>query len=113
MTGQLRLSDADRARYGGDEWLDWNPDRLTYAEAVLLQEHVGVDVATYANSWLGGGSPDATKWALWLSLRRAGVDVDWDTFDPDILGTRAQRPVEPEGKDPASSSTPPTTSEPG
>lgn len=109
---QLRLSDADRARYGGPEWLDWDPDRLTYTEAVLLQERVPVDVTTYVRTWLGGGSPEATKWAFWLSLHRAGVDVDWDTFDLDILGTRGQR-AEPEGKDPGPESTPPTTSEPG
>jgi hypothetical protein len=106
---KLRLADADRDRYGGDEWLEWDPDHLSYSEAVLLQQHCGVDVATYVQTWLGGGSADATKWALWLSLRRAGVEVDWDTFDPDLLGTRRQRDPEPEGKDP---STPPTTSEP-
>lgn len=109
---KLRLTDGDRARYGGGEWLEWNPDRLTYTEAVLLQERLGISVAEYAKKWLAGGSADATRWALWLSLRRAGVEVDWDSFDPDILGTRVQRTVEPEGKDPGPSSTPPTTSEP-
>lgn len=113
MTMRLRLTDGDRAQYGGDEWLDWDPDRLTYSEAVLLQEHTGVDVGTYVRSWLGGGSADATKWALWLSLHRSGVTVDWDAFDPNILGTRRQRTPEPEGKDPGPASTPPPTSEHG
>jgi hypothetical protein len=110
VTLRLRLTDADRARYGGDEWLDWDPDHLAYSEAVLLQELVGVTPAEYVRSWLGGGTADATKWALWLSLRRAGVEVDWDSFDPDIIGTRVERAGESEGKDP---STPPTTSGPG
>lgn len=113
MTRRIRLADGDRARYGGDEWLDWDPDHLAYSEAMLLQEHLGVTPAEYVRSWLGGGTADATKWALWLSLRRSGVTVDWDSFDPDIIGTRIERTPEPEGKDPGPSSTPPTTSEPG
>jgi hypothetical protein len=34
---KLRLTDEDRARYGGDEWLEWDPNRLSYTEAVLLR----------------------------------------------------------------------------
>lgn len=110
---KLRLTDADRARYGGDEWLEWEPDRLTYTEAVLLQQHVGVDFGTYVKSWLASRSADALHWALWLSLHRAGVTVDWDSFDPDLFGVRAERGPESEGKAAGPASTPPTTSGPG
>jgi hypothetical protein len=55
---------------------------------------------------------DTLKWAFWLSLRRAGVTVDWESFDPDLLGAGIDRTPEPEGKDPGAPSTPPTTSEP-
>lgn len=109
---KLRLTDEDRERYGGDEWLVWESDRLTYTEAVLLQERFGVDVRTYTRTWLGTGTADTLWWGLWLSLRRAGITVDADAFDPDLLGVRVERDPEPEGKDPGPSSTPPTTSEP-
>lgn len=104
---KLRLTDADRARYGGDEWLDWDSSRLTVSEAEELETLLGIDVATYGNSWLRSGKPVAVRWALWLSLRRSGVDVAWDDFDPDLLGARAQSDP-PVGKD--TPSTPPVPS---
>jgi hypothetical protein len=106
---ELRLSDADRARYGGDEWLTWDGgERLSVSEAELLQEQVGVSWAVYRGPWLNDRSPTAVKWAFWLSLRRTGVDVPWAEFDPDLLAISSRKPVEPEGKDP--SSTPPSPS---
>jgi hypothetical protein len=107
---ELRLSDADRARYGGDEWLPWDSSRLTVSEATLLQElpDLGISVAKYRASWLASHEPQAFRWGLWLALRRSGVDVPWGDFDPDLLGASLRVDPEPEGKDP--SSTPPSPS---
>lgn len=109
MKFELRLSDDDRARYGGPEWLPWDSARLTVSEAELLQELLGVSVTTYRTSWMASGEPATWRWGLWLSLRRLGVEVPWDDFDPDLLGAIARKPAEPEGKDP--SSTPPSPSD--
>ncbi len=107
---ELRLSDADRARYGGPEWLPWDQGgRLTVDEATHLQELVGVGYGAY-RKWLNSGVPAVIQWALWLSLRRVGVDASWDDLaDLDLLGVGYRDTPEPEGKDPGS--TPPSPSD--
>lgn len=102
---ELSLSAADRGRFGGDEWLEWDPDQLSYDEAERVQELLGVKFTSYP-AWLKDGTAAAIRWALWLSLRRAGADLPWDDFKPELLGVRVRR--EPLGKDP--SSTPPSPS---
>jgi hypothetical protein len=104
---KLRLSDADRDRYGGDEWLEWDNTRLTVTEAELLQELLGVSVGVYRSTWLASGSPTVIRWALWLSLRRSGVTVPWDDFDPDLLAAR-YREGPPVGKGPSSTPSSPS-----
>lgn len=107
---RIRLTAADRERYGGPEWLDWDDGRkLTVAEATALQEHVGAAWEKYGQ-WLREGGVVAIKWCLWVSLRRAGVEVDWAAFDPDLLGAEITRDPEPEvpveGKAPRRSTRP-------
>lgn len=93
---KLRLSDVDRARFGGDEWLEWDSSRLAYDEAEQLQELLGVKFTAYPE-FLKSGEARGVRWALWLSLQRAGVDVAWDDFKPELMGVRVLR--EPPGKD--------------
>lgn len=102
---KLRLTDEDRARYGGDEWLEWDSNRLAYDEAEQLQELLRVKFTAYPD-FLGSGEAATIRWALWLSLRRAGVEVAWDGFKPELMGVKVLR--EPPGKD--LPSTPPTPS---
>lgn len=109
---QLRLSDADLARYGGPEWLDWDDGaRLTIDEATQLQELLGIGYGAY-RKWLSTGGQDArvVQWAVWLTLRRGGTDVPFgDLADLDVLNARYRATPEPEGKDPGS--TPPSPSD--
>lgn len=107
---KIRLSDADRALYGGPEWLDWDPDRLTVGEAEALQEHLGVTWQGY-DAWLVKNGVAQIKWVLWVGLRRAGAATDWAAFDPEILRTVVERPeaepeVAPKGKAPRRSTRP-------
>jgi hypothetical protein len=93
---KIRLTDADRELYGGPEWIEWDPDRLTVAEAEVLQEHLGVDFNAYRGTWLREAGVAAIKWAAWVGLRRAGVTVAWEVFDPDVIGFQIQADPEPE-----------------
>jgi hypothetical protein len=109
---QLKLSDADRDRWGGPEWLDWDEGaRLTIDEATQLQELLGVGYRSY-RTWLGSAerNPSVVQWVFWLSLRRAGTVVAWDDLGgADLLAARHRDDPEPEGKDPGS--TPPSPSD--
>lgn len=106
---RIRLSDADRERYGGPEWLDWDEEHLSVAEAEILQEQLGVAWTGYT-SWLRESGVAAIKWCLWVCLRRAGVVVDWAAFDPNLLAVAIERTpepeAEPEGKAPRRSTRP-------
>lgn len=89
---KIRLTDADRALYDdGPEWLEWDPGRFTVSEAEAFQAHIRdaqdnpVPIGEY-RLWLGSKEVVQVKWAIWLSLRRAGAVVEWDALDPDILG---------------------------
>lgn len=106
---KLRLGDEDRATYGGPEWLEWDHNRLAYDEAEQLQELAGVKFTAYPG-FLKDGSALAIRWSLWLSLQRAGVEVVWDDFKPELMGVQVMRD-QPVGKD--RSSTQPTPSDSG
>lgn len=101
---KIRLTDADRERYGGPEWLDWDQDRLTVSEAEAFQDLIRdengnpVPIGRYGGpgGWIANGGPAATKWVLWLCLRRAGVTVDWAGFDPSIISVAVLHDPEPE-----------------
>lgn len=111
MIVKIRLADADRELYGGDEWLVWDPNQLRVSEAEALEEHLGILPENYRGpaGWLRTGGANATKWVLWLCLRRAGTTVDWAGFDPDIFGARViedPKPEAPAGKAPSRAARP-------
>lgn len=100
---KIRLTDADRELYGGPEWLEWDAGRFTVSEAEAFQEHIrdeqGNPIAPQKyQQWLQQNKSSITviKWAMWLGIRRAGVAVGWDAFDPDFLRAAFLADPEPE-----------------
>jgi hypothetical protein len=91
---KLRMGEADRARYGGPPLLDWDPDVLTVAEAEAFEANLGVEAREYGGrkGWLATAGEPATRWALWLSLCRVGVEIAWGEFTPDVSEAHALRP---------------------
>lgn len=101
-TFRFRLSDADRKRLGvGDEWLDLDVFSVSAWEAALMQRgftREGVTVSfDHPRAWrqaLVGKSADGPRrpdWgaelmAVWLLLRRAGIDVPMAELDYDADG---------------------------
>lgn len=113
----LRLSDADRARLGCEEWLDVDAHSVTAREASILQrgfdldgqkicfEHPGLWRRALAPE--GASAPEfpALMVLVWLALRRAGITValaDLD-FDLDQLAYKGDPVDEPEEVDPEAS----------
>jgi hypothetical protein len=120
----LRLSDVDRERLGGPEWLDLDHYSVTAREAAILQrgfdldgEHVAFE---HPGEWRKALSPDGdSPWAatlvlVWLALRRAGVQValaDLD-FNLDSLAYRVDPSPEPAVEDAAAEASPGKDDEP-
>lgn len=133
---QIRLSDADRERYGCEEWLDADAASVSVREAMALQplgftsptdwrqalrgdvvEEDGKPVLRPDGQPLrrqGRQYPAALLGLVWLALKRSGVQVGLDDLDFDMDNLDIEAPPEPEqadepGKDP---STPTPISEP-
>lgn len=81
---RFRLSDADRERYGCEEWLSVDLDATTNKEAATLQRALGFDDhvtladafnAQWRTDETGGARMNYGAWdaVVWLSLRQAGV----------------------------------------
>lgn len=123
---KVHLGDADRERYGCDDWLPVDAQSVSIREAITLQ---GLGFATPNNWRLGlAGEPAKRKdgstyrqpgkdylpallGLVWLALNRNGhqVGIDDLDFNYDDAQFDGDEDEEDSGKDP---STPPTTSEP-
>ncbi len=110
----VRLSDADRERFGVDEWLDYDLGRLTVVEAETLQERFGVDPDDRF-VWFRGapvvkdGQPVTGddgepvyrrsvvvyRFLVWVALRRAGCVQDPDSLDFDYDDLQFRRAPDP------------------
>lgn len=85
---QLRMSDADRDRYGGPEWLDYDAavlDDTPCDELAKIEAQTGV--VLYEAVQEPNAAAALRVW-LWLALSRAGVDVAWPDFTPRTLRLR-------------------------
>lgn len=86
------MCDADLAKFGGPEWVEWNLDWLTDApsgeleelEAGMPADWVIADVLAYPRK------ARSLRAALWLARRHAGVDETWDAFNPHVFQVRRQ-----------------------
>lgn len=122
---KIRLSDADRERIGGPEWLDCSLDLLPVREAEAIEDATGIEPLEAIKLMIPAREPHPTDPALiryrytprgmrlrvWLGLHRAGVEVSFDELDFDysqFAGWRTAQ-VEPEGKDDGSPSDEPST----
>ncbi len=106
----LRLSDEDRERLGGPELLPFEPRDITNREIIQIGR-LGYRTPAVFRRALSkrGDDMDIAAWtgAVWLSLRRAGVDVEITEleFNADELAyapdPEPEEPVVNEGKAPA------------
>lgn len=100
---RLRLSDADRAKFGCPEFLPVSLDAITNREAIALQKagyptprlfrealrvKPVIDPATGEPTPDGDYSVDVEAWTclVWLSLRRCGVETDLATLEWNVDG---------------------------
>lgn len=104
----LRLTDADRERYGGPEWLDTDAalawlnglpfDELDAIEKQMRPE-LGVVLLRFMAYEAYSDSLSAFRGRAWLALRQAGVDIALAEFKPDIVRI-GWRPEDPADADP-------------
>ena len=108
---RLRLSAADRERFGCPEFLPAPLNSVTVREAIELQKLGYPTPGALAGALRvdTDGAPDYGAWAalVWLALRRGGVECDPATLDFDVVTLEVlpdEEPVEPKvapGKVPA------------
>jgi hypothetical protein len=100
---RLRLDDADRARYGGPEWLDtdaaivWLSAGLDHPALVAIEKQIRAEMGMVLLRFLAveafSGSLEAMRGRAWLALRHNGVEVELKDFVPEVL----KMAWEPEG----------------
>jgi hypothetical protein len=96
----LRLSEADRERLGAPELLPFSVGDITLREAIEIAKLGYKTPILFRQALFNREETDLIAWsvAVWLALRRAGVEVDPQTFDFnfDLLGYLPDpAPVEP------------------
>jgi hypothetical protein len=102
----IRLCDADRERFGCEEWLDFDVRDVTVADLGELAERHGFDPYDWPEPFFGAltldqaGDPDAKprppRWqghaAVWMALRQNGCDVSWADAGTARIGRARSRP---------------------
>lgn len=105
----IRLSDADRERFGCAEWLELDQNVLSLEEAEQLDD-AGIDALRWDRPAEGlvddAGNPRVSargvRVAVWLALNRNGSKVSLAELEAVNFRQIAYRRPEPEqGKDPA------------
>jgi hypothetical protein len=130
---RIRLSDADRERFGCEEWLPVDLPSMTNREAAAIQQAYGFnDNAEIADAFNAQYQRDedgnfvqfkpdyrALDAVVWLALRQVGaltgrarseLAAELDGLEYEVIRVRIGGDGEPEGKD--ESSTPDRTSPP-
>lgn len=82
------MCDADRARFGGPEWLELSLRDLLDEETGLIEQiEVQWDITPdELERGMRRGSLFAARAMVWAALRKAGVDVPAYGFRPKVLG---------------------------
>lgn len=100
---RLSLSDADRERLGGPEWLDFDTEDVEIGDMIHVQDVCGLDLLELLDRF--PRDPRALKAAVWFGLKRAGVVHDFAALSFKAFGIGHDlNGAGSEGKDP---STPP------
>jgi hypothetical protein len=130
---RIRLSDADREKFGCDEWLDYDLAAVTNREMATLQQAFGYDdtmqlLEAFNAQWARDDEDNVTRAAMnydawdslvWIALRQSGaltartrteMATELAGLEYQVIRLRVAADAEPEGKD--ESSTPDKTSPP-
>lgn len=109
MLLRIKLTDADREKYGLPETVELDLERPRLLDVRRLKLNVfvptgdgrrrGMEWAELRNGVLSG-SEFSNGAALWIAARRAGAEVAWEEFDIDVNGIDVDAA---EGEDPNSS----------
>lgn len=94
MKVSFRLSDADREKYGGDEWVHFDDHLLAdlgYDRLVELERYIsrdGTSIAQIAAVEWPRMTVVGIRGMIWLARQLAGLtDPAWPDFKPDVLGS--------------------------
>lgn len=98
---KFKLDPADHERLGLPEVLEWDWDVMSVADARLIRKTTGVNAMALGRLW-DDRDDDAVCAIVWMSARRAGVELDYPSLDFNLYGLRAVEDVADEvGKDAA------------
>jgi hypothetical protein len=81
---RIRLSDEDRERLGGPEWLEVDLDHYPVELAETI-EAAGGEWREFRND-----RPASIRMWVWVGLRNAGITVDLTSLTFDLIGTRQE-----------------------
>lgn len=96
---KFRLDPSDHEKLGLPEVLEWDWDVLSVADARLIKKTTGVNAMALGRLW-DDRDDDAVCAIVWMSARRAGVQLDYPSLDFNLYGLRAVEDVADEmGKD--------------
>lgn len=86
---RFRLSDEDREKYGGPEWLDYVLSRAVDLEVDVLEQiedATGYTILVTLPDALGRGSLKASRAAVWLARHIHGIhEPAFAVFKPNML----------------------------
>ncbi len=104
-----------RFTYEDTEYEVVEPTRWTTLEAAQLQRHTDMHPVDLWQDFLQGGGFGVHA-TVWITLRRAGLDVEWHSLELPLFSTfrtikASEVPAEP--PDPSSASTPPQSAKTG
>ncbi len=98
---------------GDDTVWEFDENELFVDEARIVKKHAAMGVNEFGRG-LQTGDPDALVAMLWITKRRAGIEVQWKDFDHFNLATIAmvdETPDITDGDDPDDDAVPPTGEE--
>jgi hypothetical protein len=101
----FRLSDADRERFGGPEWVELDPDALLNVPASqLAQWEAEFHPLTVLQAVNGRNSAAGLRALMWLARKFVGVEEQsFSEFDPAVLAAKlVQNEPSDSGKSPGS-----------
>lgn len=114
---RYRMSEADRAEYGGEEWVTFDMDLLSGArtsELEAIEREIGKGIGTVIQSMRSGvGSSFALRVVVWIARRQNNLRTPFAEFDLHTLQVESETVTEETAVDPgplsdsASSSTEP------
>src|SRR5688572_5873477 len=95
---RFRLSDEDRKKYGGPEWVEFRLAKAVELDTDLLEaieDATGFTILVTLSQGLDRGSHKAVRTAFWLARHIAGVhEPPFHEFKPKLLEADFERVVD-------------------